>query len=87
MNLMLQGKKLCIFWVSIQKLEFWRRDDNGLYNLYCHPQGSRNMCAPKESSMAGLLFAHWISVLAERSHVSECLEVYYPVVCLLLSSL
>lgn len=31
------------------------------------------MCAPKESSMVGL-FASWISVLAEKSHVSECLE-------------
>lgn len=45
MNPMLEGSKLCIFWVRIPKLEFWRRDDNGLYNLYCHPQGSSGICA------------------------------------------
>lgn len=70
---MLQGSKLCIFWVRIQELEFWRRDDNGLYNLYCHPQGRGGICAPKEPSTAGL-FASWISVPAEMSHVSERLE-------------
>lgn len=72
-NFMLQGSKLCIFWVRIQELEFWRRDDNGLYNLYCHPQGRGGICAPKEPSTAGL-FASWISVPAEMSHVSERLE-------------
>lgn len=72
-NFMLKGHQLCIFWVRIQGLEFWRRDDNGLYNLYCHPQGRGSIWAPKESSKAGL-FASWISVLAAKSRVSECLE-------------
>lgn len=76
MNFMLKGNKLCIFWVRIQELKFWRGDDNGLYNLYCHPQGRCSICAPRESSMAGLS-ASRISVLAEKSHVSECLERKY----------
>lgn len=50
MNFMLGGNEWCIFWVRIRKLEFWRRDDNGLDNLCYHPQGSRGMYAPKNQA-------------------------------------
>jgi hypothetical protein len=86
-NLMLQGNALWIFWVRIQKFEFWASDDNGLYHLYCGPQGRCRIKAPRTWSQAGQLFAQWSSVLAQRSHASQSLPAQYPVVCLFPSSL
>lgn len=70
-NLMLQGNTLWIFWVRIQKFEFWASDDNGLYHLYCGPRGRYGIRAPKPWSQAGQLFAGWSTVLAQRSCVCQ----------------
>lgn len=86
-NLMLQGNALWIFWVRIPRFEFWASDDNGLYHLYCGPQGRCRVGAPKPWSQAGQLFAWWSPVLARRSHPSRCLLAQHPAVCLFPSSL